>query len=88
MGWLKHSIPTGLSVTKAANILETLRGNEVRYGNERAIHVCNNCMPCMVIHDCEMKMKHCKMSWVSRLGSQVLTSVTAVILLSRSWNST
>ncbi len=81
MGWLKHSIPTGLSVTKAANILEMLRGNEVRCGNEGAIHVCNNCM---VIHDCEMKMKHCKISWVSRLGSQVLT--TAMLLL-RSWNS-
>ncbi len=85
MGWLKHSIPTGLSrnlsVTKAANILEMLRGNIVRSGNEEAIHVCNNCM---VNHDCEMKMKHCEMSWVSRLGSQVLT---AVMLLSRSWNS-
>jgi hypothetical protein len=34
MGWLKHSIPTGLSVTKAANILEMLRGNEVRCGNK------------------------------------------------------
>jgi hypothetical protein len=33
MGWFKHSIPTGLSVTKAANILEMLRGNEVRCGN-------------------------------------------------------
>jgi hypothetical protein len=34
MGWLKHSIPTGLSATKAANILEMLRGNEVRCGYE------------------------------------------------------
>ncbi len=85
MGLLKHSIPTGLSVTKAANILEILRGNEVRCGNEGAIHVCNSCM---VIHDCEMKMKHhdCKMSWVLRLGSQVLTAVT-VMLLSLSWSS-
>ncbi len=81
IGWLKHSIPTGLSVTKAAKILEMLRGNEVRCGSEGVIRVCNNCM---VIHDCEMKMKHCKMTWVSRLGSQVLA---AVMLLSRSWNS-
>ncbi len=32
-----------------------------------------------------MKMKNCKLSWVSQLGSQVLT---AAMLLSRSWNST
>jgi hypothetical protein len=43
----------------------------------------------MVIHDCEMKMKHCKMSWVTwvsqaRLGSQVLT--TAVLLSKGSQN--
>ena len=36
-GWLKHSIPTGLSVTKAANILEMLRGNEVRCGHHVAM---------------------------------------------------
>ena len=34
MGWLKHSIPTGLSITKADNILEMLHRNEVRCGNE------------------------------------------------------
>ncbi len=66
MGWSEHSIPTGLSGTKAANILEMLRRNEVRCGNEGAIHAFNNCM---VIYDCEMKIKHCKMNWVSKLGS-------------------
>jgi hypothetical protein len=30
MGWLKHSIPNELSIIKAANIMEMLRGNEVR----------------------------------------------------------
>ncbi len=54
-GWLKHSIPTGLSVTKAANILEMLRGNEVRCGNEAAIHVCNNCIAIHCVSMCNEK---------------------------------